>query len=73
MPLGLAIIACGVGLIYFVTRGFTDEGIRFSHETTLVGPTAKVVGVVCVVFGVGLAVGGACTVIIAASRGVPAR
>lgn len=65
MPISLAILACGCGLIYFGTRGFTTKGIQFSQKITLVGTTAKIVGVACMVAGVVLAlIGGGLVVLI---------
>ncbi len=54
MPISLAIIVCGCGLIYFGARGFTEKGIRFSARQRLSGKSGKTVGTLCIIGGIAL-------------------
>ena len=68
MPISLAVMACGFGLFYFGTRGFTAKGIQFSPKTRLVGSTGKLVGTICIVAGVALAIVGAYFIMLITKR-----
>ena len=54
MPISLAIIACGCGLIYFGFRGFSAKGVRFSARKRLAGKPGKIVGIFCIIGGIAL-------------------
>ncbi len=54
MPISLAIIVCGCGLIYFGILGFTEKGIRFSARQRLFGKSGKIVGTICIIGGIAL-------------------
>jgi hypothetical protein len=68
MPISLAIIACGCGLIYFGTLGLSPEGIRFTRKKTLVGTTAKIIGIFCIAFGLALIVVGVGLIVLISTR-----
>jgi hypothetical protein len=42
-------------LLFFIgIKGFTPSGLQFSKDSVLTGRDAKIVGVVCIAFGIGL-------------------
>jgi hypothetical protein len=45
----LSILLCVIGI-----KGFTPSGLQFSKDTVLTGRDAKIVGLVCIAFGIGL-------------------
>jgi hypothetical protein len=50
----IALVAVSVGLIILGIKGFTRSGLAFSKTTTLTGTSAKVVGSLCILGGLGL-------------------
>jgi hypothetical protein len=68
MLISVVIAAVGVGLITLGIKGFTAEGIAFSKSRTLTGRTARIVGVVCIIFGGLLAMVGFGFIVMLASR-----
>lgn len=72
MPISLAIMAVGLGLVYFGVLGFTPRGIRFSPKTTLRGTTGRAVGMVCIVIGFAIALVGLWLVLMIVSRSITA-
>jgi hypothetical protein len=50
----IALVAVSVGLIVLGIKGFTRSGLAFSETTTLTGASAKVVGALCILAGLGL-------------------
>jgi hypothetical protein len=50
----IALVALSIGLIVLGVKGFTRSGLAFSKTTTLTGTKAKIVGVLCILGGIGL-------------------
>ena len=51
--LQIAAIVVSIALIILGVKGFTSSGIAFSRTKTLTGRTAKVVGTLCILGGLG--------------------
>jgi hypothetical protein len=51
--LQIAVVAVSVGLIILGIKGFTRSGLAFSNSRTLKGKSAKVVGAICILSGLG--------------------
>jgi hypothetical protein len=49
-----ALVGVAVGLIVLGIKGFTPSGLAFSRTKTLSGSSAKVVGTLCILAGLGL-------------------
>ncbi len=50
----IALVAVSVGLIILGIKGFTRSGLALSNTTNLTGIPGKVVGVLCILGGLGL-------------------
>lgn len=50
----IGLVAVSLGLIILGIKGFTPSGLALSRTTTLTGPSAKIVGILCVSGGLGL-------------------
>lgn len=50
----IAVIAVCGGLVILGIKGFTPSGLAFSKTKTLTGRTAKIVGAICILVGLGL-------------------
>jgi hypothetical protein len=48
----LILLGVSIGLIALGIKGFTAAGIPLTKTTSLKGTTGKIVGVLCIVFGV---------------------
>ncbi len=50
----IALLAVSVGLVVLGIKGFTRSGLAFSQTKTLTGTSAKIVGSICILSGLGL-------------------
>lgn len=50
----IALVAVSVGLIILGIKGFTPSGLALSKTRTLTGSSAKVIGALCILAGLGL-------------------
>lgn len=49
----IAILAVCIGLVVVGIKGFTKSGLPLSRNRTLRGNTARIVGTICILLGVG--------------------
>jgi hypothetical protein len=52
--LQIAALAVSIGLIVLGIKGFTPSGLAFSKTKTLTGSSARIVGALCILGGLGL-------------------
>ena len=50
----IALLAVSVGLIILGIKGFTPSGFALSRTRTMTGSSAKIVGAICILAGLGL-------------------
>jgi hypothetical protein len=50
----IALVIISICLIVLGIKGFTKSGLALSKSTTLTGTPAKIVGVLCIIGGLGL-------------------
>jgi len=50
----ILLIAVGIGAIKLGAKGLSFEGLPFSDEIRIVGRPAKIIGVICIVLGIGI-------------------
>ena len=50
----IALLAVSVGLIILGIKGFRPSGLAFSKTKTLTGRSARIVGALCILEGLGL-------------------
>ena len=50
----IAVIVLSILFVVIGIKGFTPSGLQLSQKTTLRGRTGKIVGAICIAFGVGL-------------------
>ncbi len=56
--MGLIIgIAIGISAILLGMKGFMAEGIPFTNSKRITGTSARVIGVICILIGLGLILG----------------
>ncbi len=50
----IAVVVLSILLVVIGVKGFTPSGLQLSQKTTLKGRTGKIVGTICIAFGIGL-------------------
>ena len=50
----IALVVLSILLVIIGIKGFTPSGLKLSNSTTLRGRDGKIVGAICIAFGLGL-------------------
>ena len=48
------LIAAGIGAIKLGAKGLSQTGLPFTGEIHIIGRSAKIIGVICIVLGIGI-------------------
>jgi hypothetical protein len=54
MYAAIFLIAVGIGAITLGKKGFGDTGLPLTEEKRITGGAAKIIGVICIVLGIGI-------------------
>jgi len=50
----IALVLVSIGLVVIGIKGFTKDGLTLARNTRLTGASGKIVGTLCILFGLGL-------------------